>query len=109
MPQFSWISSVGAGATFEPLDGWQYERMPFPAIIKVVDSATAVGMVSTVTSGSDTLRDECPVPLYGAAGVLPTEQFVEPLVDQVEAGDKVRIRYRNTTGGAVEVHGYIRF
>jgi hypothetical protein len=109
MPQFSWVQSILAGATFEPLTNWQYERMPGNAIIKICDSATAVGLISTVTSGSDTLRDECPVPLYGAAGVLPTDQFVEPLVDEVAAGDKVRIRYRNPTGGAVEVHGYIRF
>jgi hypothetical protein len=79
------------------------------AVIKIVDSATAVGVVSTVTSGSDTLRDECPVPLYGATGVMPSENYVEPLVDEVSPGDKLRIRYRNTSGGAVEVHGFIRF
>ena len=109
MPHFAWVHSLAAGEVYEPLIGWQYERMPVSAIIKIVDSATAVGLVSTVTSGSDTLRDESPVPLYGAAGVMPTEQFVEPLVDQVSAGDKVRIRYRNPTGGAVEAHGFIRF
>jgi hypothetical protein len=109
MPQFTWVQIIAAGAIFEPLAGWQYERMPMNAIIKIVDSATAVGLVSTVTSGSDTLRDEGPVPLYGAAGVLPSENNVEPLIDEVSAGDKIRIRYRNPTGGAIEAHGFIRF
>lgn len=108
-PQFAWVHSMAAGEVYEPLTGWQYERMPYAAVIKIVDSATAVGIVSSVTSGSDTLRDEGPVPVYGAAGVMPTDQYVEPLVDQVEANDKIRIRYRNPTAGAVEVHGFIRF
>jgi len=109
MPKFSWIQSIAGGATFEPLAGWQYERMPYAAVVKILDSATAVGLVETVTSGSDTLLDESPVPVYGATGVLPSENNVEPLVDQVEAGDKIRVRYRNTTAGAIEAHGSIRF
>jgi len=109
MPQFSWVQSIAAGATYEPLTNWQYERMPGAAIIKIVHSATAVGVVASVTSGSDTLLDESPVALYGAAGVMPSDNFVEPIVDEVSPGDKIRIRYRNTTVGAVEVHGFIRF
>jgi len=109
MPAFMWVHSLAAGEVYEPLINWQYERMPLDAIIKILHSATAVGLVCTITSGSDTLLDESPVPLYGAAGVIPSEQNVEPIVDQVATGDKIRIRYRNPTGGAVEAHGVIRF
>ena len=109
MPLFTFLESVGAGATYDPLTGWQYERMPGPAVVKVLHSATAVGVVATFVSGSDQILDECPVPLFGAAGVFPTEQNVEPIVDEVVAGDKLRLRYRNTTVGAIEVHGSIRF
>jgi len=109
MPAFTWVHSLAAGEVYEPLVNWQYERMPIAAIIKVLHSATAVGLVVTITAGSDTLVDEGPVTLFGAAGVIPSEQNVEPVVDEVAAGDKLRIRYRNTTGGAVEAHGVIRF
>lgn len=109
MPKFAWNHSIPAGETWEPLTGWQYERMPGPAIIKILSSAVTAGAVETVTSGSDTLVDESPTPIFGADNVLPTEQDVEPMVDEVAAGDKIRIRYRNTVAGAVIVHGSIRF
>jgi len=109
MPQLSWVQSIGAGTTFDPLQNSLYERMPCAAIVKILSSATAVGLLQSVISGSETVVEEGPVPLYGAAGVFPTEQFVDPIIDEVAAGDKIRIRYRNPTGGAIEAHGTFRF
>ncbi len=109
MPQFTWVHSLAAGETFEPLQTWDYERMPLRAVIKILSSATAVGLLQSIRSGSDTLVADAPVPLFGAAGVLPSDQNVEPIIDQVEPGDKIRIIYRNPTAGAVEAHGSIRF
>lgn len=109
MPYFAWAADVPIGGIYEPLAGWQYERMPMDAVIKILHSAEVLGLICTITSGSDTLMDESPVTVFGAVGVLPSENDVEPIVDQVSAGDKIRIRYRNPTGGAFEAHGCIRF
>lgn len=111
MPQRAFTSSVAAGATYTPLTGWTYEQFPagLQAKMKLLHNATAVGMVCSFISGSDVLMDEDPVPAGGTAGVIPSENTVEPLVDDVSGGDRIILRYRNTTGGAITVNGVVRF
>jgi len=96
MANLTWAQSVAAGATFTPLNGWQYEYAPFGGTIEIVHDATAVGMVATITSGSAA---------GGAAGVMPSALDRLPVVDEVAAGDRLKILYENTTGGAVSVEG----
>jgi hypothetical protein len=72
VPSFPFTQAVLAGATYLPLDGWQYEYLPFPARCDIGLNATAVGVVGTVTSGSDTLMEEAPVQAGGVAGVIPS-------------------------------------
>lgn len=109
MPALVWSQLIAAGATFNPLDGWQYEYMPYGAVISIMHRATAVGLVTTVTSGSDTLAEEQPTPAGGTAGVTPTIFNSPPLTDEVAAGDRLKIRYRNPTGGGITVDGIIEF
>ena len=109
MPVLTWTQSVAAGTTFEPLNGWQYEYIPFGGGIRILHDATAVGVVSTVTSGSDTLQERSPVSSGGTTGVLPSIRDVPEVVDQVAAGDRQKILYENTTGGAIDVNGFIDF
>jgi len=110
MPSFTWTQSLGAGLTFDPLDsaGWMYRYLPYPAVIEVISNAAAVGVVQTVTFGSDTIQQESPVPSGGTAGVIPARLNVEPIVEKGAASDLLRIVYRNTTGGAVVVNGIIQ-
>lgn len=98
--------SVAAGATFNPFDGWQYEYIPRPGVVKMAFRASAVGMVGTITSGSDTLMEESPVQAGGTAGVTPNDLNTPPLIDAVDGGDRLKARFRNTTGGAITVDGY---
>ena len=72
MPSFTFSSSVAAGATFRPLDGWQYQYLPWPAEVTVLARATAVAVVNTYTSGSETIVEESPVQAGGTAGVIPS-------------------------------------
>ena len=109
MPNLTWTSSVGAGATYQPLTGWQYEYVPVGGIIGILHDATAVGVVATITSGSDTLQERAPVPAGGTAGVIPS-QFDVPLIsDEVAAGDRLKVLYENTSGGAITVNGMIDY
>lgn len=107
MPRFPFTASVAAGATYQPLTGWQYEYLPFPAVIEVGLNATATGVVATVTSGSDVLQEESPVQAGGTAGVIPSKLNTDFLSDQAAAGDRLKVSARNTTAGAITVNGVI--
>ncbi len=109
MPSLLWSQSVAAGATFLPLAGWQYEYVPAGGSIRILHRATAVGMKVTTTSGSDTLQENSPVPAGGTAGSTPSEFNVPVTVDDVAAGDRLKINYTNPTGGAITVDGIIDY
>lgn len=109
MPVLTWTQSVAAGATFEPLNGWQYEYIPFGGAIRILHDAGAVGCVSTVTSGSDTLQERSPLSSGGTTGVIPSVLDVPEVVDQVAAGDRQKILYENTSSGAVVINGFIDY
>jgi len=107
MPSFAFTQSVAAGAIFRPLDGWQYQYLPWPAEVTVLARATAVAMVQTYTSGSETIVEESPTQAGGTSGVTPS-----PLNTPVQgwlaaAGDLLKLTYRNTSGGAIIVDGII--
>jgi len=107
MPSFTFSNDVAAGATFRPLDGWQYQYLPWPAEVTVLARAVAVDVVNTYTSGSETIVEESPVQSGGTAGVIPS-----PLNTPVQgwlaaAGDLLKLSYRNTSGAAINVDGII--
>jgi hypothetical protein len=107
MPSFPFTSAVLAGATYLPLDGWQYEYLPFPARVEIGINATGTGIVATVTSGSDTLMEEAPVQGGGVAGTIPSPLNTPFMSDDAAAGDRLKIRVRNTSGGTLTVNGVI--
>lgn len=109
MPSFFWSQSIAAGATFNPLTGTNYQYPKYPGIVKYLHRATAVGLVATIVSGADELLQEAPVPAGGTAGQTPSEFNVPAIVDQVAAGDLQTVRYRNPTGGAITVDGYVDY
>ena len=109
MPFFSFYEpDVAIGATYQPLVGWQYERLPFPALVEIAYEADAVGIVVNVSSGSDTLAEEQPVSGGGTDGTLPDSD--KPLLEDIAAaGDKIKIRFRETGGVATtDIMGWVR-
>lgn len=109
MPKITWVENMIAGAIFRPLDGWQYQYVPMGGLISILHNATAVGVVVTVTSGSDTLQERSPVDAAGVVGQIPSQFDVAPLTDEVAAGDLIKIQYENTTVGAIDVQGEIDY
>lgn len=109
MPFFAFHSqNIAANATVTPLTGWQYERLPWPALVEIAYIATAIGLVATVYSGSDTLAEESPVSAGGTDGVLP-DQDKPMLEDIAAAGDKIKISVRETAGAATnDLMGWVR-
>lgn len=109
MPSLTWSQSVAPAATFNPLTDWQYQYVPYGGGIEILHQATAVGMVSTITSGSDTLQERAPVPAGGTIGVIPSAFDVPAVTDEVAAGDFLKIGYENPTAGTINVEGTIAY
>lgn len=104
---FTWSQSIAAGATFNPLADWQYETPDVAGMIEVFSRATAVGLVETISSAGETLKQESPVQAGGTAGTLPSRLNTEPVVGKAAPLQKVRVFYRNPTGGAITIDGQI--
>lgn len=106
MPRLVFSTALGAGGTAFPLSGWQYEYLPWPAMCKLIARSTVATDRATITSGSETIQEESPLPAGGTLGVTPTD-FNTPAVSwQGAAGDRLKVGLRNT-GAASNVDGYI--
>lgn len=104
---FTWSQSIAAGATFNPLTDWQYETPDFPGMIEVFSRATAVGLLETISSAGETLKQESPVQAGGTAGTIPSRLNTEPVVGKAAPLQKIRVFYRNPTAGAITIDGQI--
>lgn len=107
MPSFIFSAALTANGTARPLDGWQYEYLPYPAEVQVLSRATTAAVVQVYTSGSETIVEESPVQAGGTAGVTPA-----PLNTPVQgwigaAGDRLKLNFRETAGVVAVVDGII--
>ncbi len=107
MPSFIFTQAVLAGATFNPLVGWQYQYLPWPAEVSVLARATAIAMVNVYTSGSETIVEESPTQAGGTAGVTPSPLNTPAQGWHAAAGDLLKLNYRNTSGATITVDGII--
>ncbi len=101
-PVFRDTRTLAANVSIDPVDarGWIYRRLPWPAQVSYALDADAVGVVITITVGSDMqVGPEDPVPAGGAAGVFPNqdEDFSNLLG---AAGDLLTFLVRETAGVA---------
>src|SRR6516165_12510651 len=108
MPQFSFSTAMTANQLgFNPLAGWQYEYLPWPASIILLVRATDVNERMTVYSGSETIQERSPVQAGGTAGVTPSELNTPAVAFQAAAGDRLKLVIDNTTAGTPTVDGVI--
>jgi hypothetical protein len=88
MPKFTFKQALTANGTYEPLSGWQYEYLPFPALVEIATNASDANVVDT-------------------AGTLPDSD--KPTVQDIAAaGDRLKIRFRETAGGTPTAQGWVR-
>jgi len=107
MPQLTFTQSIGAGLTFDPLDGWNFQYATRGGKLTLMHKATAVGLLATFTATDRQILQEANVPAGGTSGVTPTV-FTAPVIPAtVQKGDRLSIRYRNPTGGAIIIDGVI--
>lgn len=109
MALFTFTSSVAAGATYRPLDGWAYQTVPAGGTIEVCANGTGLLIVMTLVAGSDQLVQRCPLTAGGTSGVMPTAFNALVARDNVAALDPITLEFTNTSGGALIVQGWIDY
>jgi hypothetical protein len=92
---------IAAGGTFDALTPWQFETPSFNGLIEILERGTATGLVSQLTAGGDTIKQDSGVQAGGTAGVTPSRLNTEPIQGQAIAGGKNRLFVRNPTGGGI--------
>ncbi len=108
MPQLNFSQALTANQLgFNPISGWQYEYLPWPAQVLLLVRATDVNERMTVYSGSETIMERSPVQGGGTAGTTPSELNTPAVAWQAAAGDRIKVVIDNTTAGTPTVDGII--
>lgn len=106
MPAISVQTTVAANGTVENiLTGSQYEYLPYDALVEFGLVASAVGLVLDVYSGQDIIAEGWTPSFANRIPVYP-DDF--PMSDVAAAGERLKIRARNTTGGALTLYTTVR-
>jgi hypothetical protein len=69
----------------------------------VVQSVT--GGFASITSGADLIAEEFSAPILTTYPIIPDNMY---FTDVMEQGDRLVIRYRNPTGGAITVRTLVQ-
>jgi hypothetical protein len=108
MPQLNFSQAMTANQLgFNPISGWQFEYLPWPAQIILLLRSTDVNLRATVYSGSETIQERSPVQGGGTAGVTPSELNTPAISWIAAAGDRLKVVIDNTTAGVPTVDGII--
>jgi hypothetical protein len=110
MPQLPFSQALTANQLgFNPVSGWQYEYLPWPAQVIVLMKGTHAvkGMLATVYSGSETIQERAPVQNGGTAGLTPSELNTPAISWIAAAGDRLKISIDETLAGTPTVDGLI--
>lgn len=99
MPMIMIEESIAAGAVNANLvagSAFEFARARQVVSLGVVQSAT--GMFATIQAGGDVIAEEFSLPILTTYPIIPDNMY---FTDIMEAGDRLVIRVRNPTGGAL--------
>ncbi len=108
MPQFIFSTAMTANQLgLNPLTGWQYEYLPWPAQVILLVRSTTTGNRITIYSGSETIRERTPVQAGGTAGVTPSELNTPADSWVAAAGDRLKLVIDEVLAGTPTIDGII--
>jgi len=108
MPEFTFSQAMTANQLgFNPLSGWLYEYLPWPAQILLLIRSTTTGNRVTIFSGSENIRERTPVQGGGTAGVTPSELNTPATSFQAAGGDRLKLVIDEVAGGTPTIDGII--
>jgi len=101
MPVIMKETAVAAGAVNENvLAGSAFEFARQNSLVSIGLAQSATGGFATIQSGADIVAEEFSPPIKTAYPIIPDEMYFS---DVAQAGDRLVVRYRNPTGGALTV------
>lgn len=99
MPMIMIEQSVAAGAVNNNLvSGSAFEFARARQIVSLGIAQSATGGFATLQAGPDIIAEEFPPPILTRYPIIPDEMY---FTDVMEMGDRLVVRYRNPTGGAL--------
>lgn len=106
MPVIQNSVSIAANATNDNvLQGSQFEFLPYDAALDFGLVGSAAGLVADVYSGQDTVAENYALNTQNRFPVFPDDY---PLSDVAAAGERLKVRIRNTTAGALTAFYSVR-
>jgi len=90
-------TNLAANAQAFPLQGNQYEFLPFNARVEFAIVANAAGIDVTVYSGSDVLQQNGPATVKATPPLYPDDFLLD---DVAVAGERLNVILRETAGVA---------
>lgn len=101
MPLIQQSATLAAGAVNDNLlQGSQFEFLPYDASLRFALNGSATGLVADVYSGQDVLSEQMGINALNRVPINP-DDFL--LSDVAAAGERIKIRVRNPTAGALTV------
>lgn len=84
------LAAAAAADTYYPLQGSQYEYLPFNALVEfaIIQSGSTDANLATVFSGSDVLQESSPIDVQSTPATYP-ENFT--LQDVAAAGERLGV------------------
>ena len=108
MPDFSWSTALTANQLDQrPLANWKYRRLPFRALVTIMQRATGVSVRETIDSGAQNIKQKAPVAGGGTAGNTPIPQTTPVVQFIAEGGDEIIVSNDEVGGLTPTVDGYI--
>lgn len=99
MPIIQNSVSIAANATNDNvLAGSQFEYLPDDFYLEIGLNGAATGLLADVYSGSDILAESMLLTAQNRVPIFPDDFN---LTDAAAAGERIKIRIRNTTGAAI--------
>lgn len=106
MPMIMVETSVAAGAVNpNAVSGSAFEFAKQRQIVSIGCAQSATGGFCTITSGPDIIAEEFMVPILTRYPIIPDEMY---FTDMQDAGDRLVMRYRNPTGGALTFRAVVQ-
>lgn len=110
MPALTFSQALTANQRgFNPLNGWQYEYLPYRAAVKILTRTTgaASNVQQAIYSGSQTIQERSPMQVGGTAGVTPSELNTPAVTFIAAAGDRLKMAIDETAAATPTVDGIV--
>lgn len=108
MPALPWSIALTANQLdSRPLANWQFRRLPWRALVRILQKATTTGVRMSVFAGSQNVIQRSPVQILATAGLTPSPLNTPAIEFIAQAGDELIISNDEVAAGTPTVDGII--